>query len=66
MWWCTLLAIDFRRQRQADLRLVYIGIPASNVLRPSLKKKMKMLRKGREWRAPCRGRREGQGEEEGG
>lgn len=25
MWWCTLLAIDFRRQRQADLSLVYIG-----------------------------------------
>lgn len=25
MWWCTLLAIDLRRQRQADLSLVYIG-----------------------------------------
>lgn len=24
MWWCTLLAIDFRRQKQADLSLVYV------------------------------------------
>lgn len=25
MWWCTLLAIDLRRQKQADLSLVYRG-----------------------------------------
>ena len=33
MWWCTLLAIDLRRQKQADLSLVYRGNPSHLGLR---------------------------------
>lgn len=64
MWWHMPPAIAFRgqRQRQAELRLVYRGrFQASwgSVLRPSLKKKMKALRRGREWRVACGDRRKG-------